>query len=157
MNLFNESELEAEQQADEAFIAEDPESDKPSKKGKRKASEIFKGIPVEEVLIPLADDQKLCPDCSTPLEVIGKEYVRQEFQYTPAKGKIVRFYRETAKCPVCSNLSAMAQNIKFVKAVVPETLIPHSYASSSVVAWSMYQKYANAMPLYRQEQDWKQL
>lgn len=29
-------------------------------------------------------------------------------------------------------------------------------ASTSAVAWIMYQKYFNGMPLYRQEQDWKQ-
>ena len=40
---------------------------------------------------------------------------------------------------------------KFVKAAVPEALIPNSYASGSAVAWVMYQKFANAMPLYRQE------
>lgn len=51
----------------------------------------------------------------------------------------------------------MAENIKFVKAHVPDALIPNSYASSSAVAWVMYQKFANAMPLYCQEQDWKQL
>lgn len=32
----------------------------------------------------------------------------------------------------------------------------HSLASPSPVAWAMYQKYANAMPLYRQEKDWNQ-
>ena len=29
-------------------------------------------------------------------------------------------------------------------------------ASASTVAWTMYQKYANGLPLYRQEKDWKQ-
>lgn len=47
--------------------------------------------------------------------------------------------------------------IKFVKVAVTETLIPNSYASGLVVAWDMYQKFANAMPLYYQEQDWHQL
>ena len=47
----------------------------------------------------------------------------------------------------------MEENILFVKAEVPEALIPNSYASSSAVGWTMYQKFANAMPLYRQEQD----
>ena len=51
----------------------------------------------------------------------------------------------------------MEENISFVKAQVPEALIPNSYASSSAVGWTMYQKFANAMPLYRQEQNWKQL
>lgn len=51
----------------------------------------------------------------------------------------------------------MEETINFVKAAVPEAFIPNSYASGSAVAWVMYQKFANAMPLYRQEQDWHQL
>lgn len=77
------------------------------------------------------------------------EFVRQEFRFTPAKGKVANIYRETAKCPKCSTESAMAKNIQFVKTNVPEALIPHSYATPSVVAWVMYQKYMNVLPLYR--------
>ena len=91
------------------------------------------------------------------MEVIGKEFVRREFRFTPAKGEVINYYRETAKCHRCSTETAMERNIRFVKANVPEALIPHSYASASAAAWVMYQKYANAMPLYRQEQDWKQM
>ena len=91
------------------------------------------------------------------MEAIGKEFVRREFRFTPARGEVVSIYRETAKCPVCSMAPAMAGAAGFVKAHVPEALIPHSYASASAVAWTMYQKYANSMPLYRQEQDWKQM
>ena len=40
----------------------------------------------------------------------------------------------------------MEENIKFVKAAVPEAFIPNSYASGTAVAWVMYQKFANAMP-----------
>ena len=57
----------------------------------------------------------------------------------------------------CSTADAMEENIKFVKAAVPEALIPNSYASGTAVAWVMYKKFANAMPLYRQEQDGHQL
>jgi hypothetical protein len=51
----------------------------------------------------------------------------------------------------------MERNIQFVKSHVPEALMPNGYASASVVAWVMYQKYANAVPLYRQEKDWNQM
>ncbi|MQN01130.1 MAG: transposase [bacterium LCO1.1] len=43
-----------------------------------------------------------------------------------------------------------------VKSKVPEALIKKSYASSSAVAWTIYQKYVNSVPLYGQEKDWKQ-
>ena len=51
------------------------------------------------------------------------------FDETEQETEVVNIYRETYKCPVCSTADAMAENIKF----------------------------ANAMPLYRQEQDWHQL
>ena len=51
------------------------------------------------------------------------------FDEAEQETEVVNIYRETYKCPVCSTADAMAENIKF----------------------------ANAMPLYRQEQDWHQL
>lgn len=33
----------------------------------------------------------------------------------------------------------------------------HGMASASTVAWVMFQKYFNGMPLYRQEASWKEL
>ena len=39
------------------------------------------------------------------MEAIGKEFVRREFRFTPARGEVINIYRETAKCPVCSCFS----------------------------------------------------
>lgn len=127
------------------------------RKAKGTYAELFKGVPVKDEVIPLSEDQKHCGDCGAQMEIIGREFVRQEFRFTPAKGEVVNIYRETAKCPSCSQAPDMEKAVSFVKAHVPEALIPHSYASASTVAWTMYQKYANSMPLYRQEQDWKQM
>lgn len=121
--------------------------------GAEPAQELFKGVPSRDELISLPEDQRNCDACGARLETIGKEFIRHEFRYTPAKGEVVNIYRETYKCPMYSTANTMAENIKFVKAHVPEALIPNSYTSESAVAWVMYQKFANAMPLYRQEQD----
>ena len=155
-NLFDEAEQEAVL-ADESDIAEAIPVKEHTRKAKSKQSDIFKGVPSRDEIIPLSDKQKHCSDCGAQLEVIGKQFVRREFRFTPAKGEVVNIYVETAKCPVCSEAPAMEKAIQFVKAHAPEALIPHSYASTSVVAWVMYQKYANSMPLYRQEQDWNQM
>jgi transposase len=117
----------------------------------------FKGIPVRKEVVTLSEDERFCPDCETPLKRIGEEMVRREFRFTPAKGEVVEFYTETYKCPECTSGNTPEKSYEFVKAKAPEPLIPYSYASASSVAWIMYQKYANAMPLYRQEADWKQL
>ena len=154
LSLFNEAEQEAgplEEPAEPVIVREH------TRQAKRTGDELFKGVPSRDEVIPLSEEQKYCADCGAEMEVIGKEFVRREFRFTPAKGKIVNIYRETAKCPSCSTASAMKRNIQFVKAIVPEALIPYSYTSASVVAWVMYQKYANSMPLYRQEKDWKQM
>ena len=156
LSLFNETEVEAGS-SDRAPESETVIVKKHTRQAKRTSDEIFKGVPSRDEVIPLGEEQKHCADCGAEMEVIGREFVRREFRFTPAKGEVVNIYRETAKCPKCSTASAMARSIQFVKAHVPEALIPHSYASASSVAWAMYQKYANSMPLYRQEQDFKQL
>ncbi len=156
MNLFDEAEQEAD--TENALPSEETVTVKEhTRKGKRTQEELFRGIPSRDVVIALSEEEKTCKDCGTQLTVIGKELVRKEFHFTPAKGEIICYYRETAKCPVCSEAWEMEENISFVKAAMPAPLIPHSYASASSVAWVMYQKYANAMPLYRQEQDFSQM
>ena len=155
-SLFDEAEQEA-MPTDETEIAESVPVKEHTRKAKSKQSDVFKGVPSRDEIIPLSEDQKYCTECGSEMKVIGREFVRREFRFTPAKGEVVNIYVETAKCPVCSEAPAMEKAVQFVKSHAPEALIPHSYATASVVAWVMYQKYANSMPLYRQEQDWKQL
>ena len=153
LNLFDE----AQQEADSAVKIPVVKVAGHTRKKKRTLDELFKGIPSRDEVISLPENERICDECGAALELVGKEFVRHEFRYTPAKGEVVNIYRETYKCPVCSTADVMAENMKFVKAQVPEALIPNSYVSESAAAWVMYQKFANAMPLYRQEQDWHQL
>ncbi len=121
LSLFNEAEQEAgflrEAEAEETVVREH------IRKAKGTQAELFKGVPVKDEVIPLSEDQKHCGDCGAQLEVIGREFVRQEFRFTPAKGEVVNIYRETAKCPACSQTPAMEKAVSFVKAYVPEALI----------------------------------
>nr|WP_300842502.1 IS66 family transposase [uncultured Acetatifactor sp.] len=154
LSLFNEAEQEASpagEQAQEAIVKGH------ARRAKSTHADIFKGVPARDEVISLSEEQRYCAECGAGMEAIGKEFVRREFRFTLARGEVVSIYRETAKCPACSMAPAMAGAVGFAKAHVQEALIPHSYASASAVAWTMYQKYANSMPLYRQEQDWKQM
>lgn len=58
LNLFNEAEQEAapEEEPEPAVIREH------TRKAKRKQSDTFQGVPSEDVVIPLSDDQRRCPD-----------------------------------------------------------------------------------------------
>lgn len=60
--------------------------------------------------------------------------------------------REEKTCPDCGTEMVPV----FVKSKVPPPLLKHSFALPSAAAWTMYQKYVNAVPLYRQEKDWVQ-
>ena len=155
-NLFDEAEQEAIP-VDETETAGAVPVKEHTRKPKSRQADVFKGVPSRDEIIPLSEDQKFCADCGAERKVIGREFLRREFRFIPAKGEVVNIYVETAKCPVCSEAPAMEKAVQFVKSHAPEALILHSYATASVVAWVMYQKYANSMPLYRQEQDWKQL
>lgn len=127
------------------------------RKSKRTIQDTFKGVPVVREVVELPEDERFCSDCNAPLEKIGEELVRREFRYTPAQGKVVEIYIETYKCPKCTNGNTPEKSYEFKKSQAPAPLIPHSYASASVVAWIMYQKYGLALPLYRQEKGWEQL
>ena len=116
----------------------------------------FKGMKVNKVLIPLPDEEKVCPVCGTQMERIGEEYVRRELVFIPATCEINEYYTETYGCPSCKEGKGDTEAAVFAKSQAPDALICKSPASSSTVAWTMYQKYANGMPLYRQEKDWKQ-
>ena len=156
LNLFDE----AEQEADPTWKQELPDDitvPEHKRKARRTHADLFKNVPSCDEIISLPEEERNCPTCGTQMECIGKEFVRHEFRFTPAKGKVVNIYRETYKCPECAISEEHPDDQTFVKAPVQEPLIPESYASESVVGWAMHQKYQNGLPLNRQESEWKQL
>ena len=156
LNLFDE----AEQEADPTWEQELPDDitvPEHKRKARRTHADLFKNVPSCDEIISLPEEERNCPTCGTQMECIGKEFVRHEFRFTPAKGKVVNIYRETYKCPECAISEEHPDDQTFVKAPVQEPLIPESYASESVVGWAMHQKYQNGLPLNRQESEWTQL
>lgn len=154
LSLFNEFEEEADfdEAAREAEAIAEELSEKPKAKKKRSTNlERFKGIPVKKV--ELEPDSKVCPDCGTELERIGTELVRRELEYTPAKFKVVEYYSVNYKCPSCT---PDKETPVIIKGKDGKAHMLHGMASASTIAWVIYQKFVNSIPLYRQEQDWKQ-
>ena len=159
LDFFNEVELEADQTPEEEFLYEFEPEESAAESRKRKPrtprKEMFKGLRiVEEDPIELPEEERYCDTCGTKMEAEGRKLIREVLKFTPAKLELHRIYVRTYICPECKE-NGEKNSIKNARA--PETLIPHSYADKSVVAHSMYQKFANAVPLYRQEKDWEQM
>ena len=125
------------------------------RKRKPKASreDIYAGLPVREVVIPLSEEQKRCDYCNAEMKVIGKTKVREEIRITPAKVERIVYMQEFAICPECRKDGDGV----IVKASVPKALLPHSPASPSAVAYIIYEKTFLALPYYRQEKSMFQL
>lgn len=152
LSLFNEAEVEA----DGHTISEPI---KKSVKGylridaRTKREELLKDLPVVEIECDVPAEEQFCIRCGKALKRIGKETVREELEYIPAKIQIVRYVRWSYGCPSCKRTGQSY----IVKAQTPTSLMNHSLASPSSVANVMYEKYVNSVPLYRQEKAWEQM
>jgi len=114
---------------------------------------VLKNVPTRQVICEGTPQSLVCPQCGNSLKAIGTEVVRRELDYHPASLEVIEYVQTAYACPKCKH----SDHPYIVKAPVPRSLLNHSLASASSVANVMYQKYVNAMPLYRQEQTWKDL
>lgn len=102
----------------------------------------------------LEEGQLNCPVCGGKLKEIGKELVRQEIEYVPAKLILKSYVRYSYKCEACGTENSEKETSTIVKTKTPKALLAHSFASPSLAAEVIYQKYYMGAPLYRQEKMW---
>ena len=154
-NFFNELEIETADDTDTLDPSEEeatPQS--PKKRKPRKTNdERFKGIPVKKEYLDELGENPVCPDCGSPLVYIGEEYVRRELEYIPAVVRVIEYYSRNYKCSQNCKKDGTLPRIVKGKDNKPHML--YGMASSSTIAWIMYQKFVNSVPLYRQEKDWQ--
>lgn len=117
------------------------------RKPKAKRDDIYAGLPIREVKIPLTEEERRCEYCNSEMATMGYTQVREEIRITPAKVERIRLMQEVAICPECKKDG----DGTIVKADVYPALLPHSPASASSVAYVMFEKTFMGMPYYRQE------
>ena len=148
MSLFNEAETEAKPSAPEPEISVKPHKRK-KKVGHRE--ELLAKLPHQKIVVE--PETTVCPECGSTLSPVGEEFIRSEVVYIPARVEVKDFYRKSYECRTCRKQGQPA----ILKAAMPQPVIPHSIASPSAVAHVMMQKYGYALPLYRQESEWKRI
>ena len=156
MDLFNEVEASADPSLEEedAKDATEENQEEVSKKGPRKKrstdKERYKGVPVEKRYLEPSEGTPVCEECGSLMEKIGEEFVHRELRITPARAKVIEYYSVNYACKQCMD-DAVSPTI--VKGKDGKAHMMYGMASASTVAWIIYQKYCNRMPLYRIEQD----
>jgi transposase len=141
-------------EAEECAAPELPESEIEEityrrKKRKGKREEDLSGLPVEQIIYQLSEEERDCPECEETMHVMGRQ-VRREVKIIPAQFTVIEHVQMVYSCRSCEKNS---DYVSIVKAPIPEPVIKNSIASPSAVAHVMTQKFVNAMPLYRQEKD----
>ena len=150
ISLFNEAEKEQDHKAaeptEETFAVKAH-----ARKKKRTLDEITANLPEKEILLELPEEQLVCDKCGGKFKAIGKKFVRREMQVIPRQVEILAYYTVTYACDHCEKDTGFA-HIASAKPPVP--LMKHSLASPSSVADIMAKKYADGLPLARQEKIW---
>ncbi len=100
-----------------------------------------KDLPVEEQVLDLSEEEKVCPKTGKALKKIGKE-VTLKLAYRPGSYFIKKIIRPKYAFPQESDAGI---NI----APLPESLLPRCRADESFLADILVKKYADHLPLYR--------
>ena len=127
---------------------------KQERKPKADYDEMFANLPIHyEEVNTLSEEEKQCPECGAGMIPTGHEEIRTELRYTRAKLERIVYIATTCGCPACKD----TEDPRFMKDEGSPALIPGGYASASLVSHIMYEKYADALPLYRQKKGFELL
>jgi transposase len=151
--IFNEAEAERqpiniEPKLDDVDIEE---SIHEPKKQKGKRDKDFSRLPKQVVEYRLSPEEQVCPECGNTLHEVRPE-IRRELEVIPAQIIV-----KESRCMVyaCRNCEREGITVPMITAPAPKPVIKGSIASPSLIAYIMKNKYVDAIPLYRQEQEYK--
>lgn len=128
-------------------VADTPEEvPGPQKAGKRRPR-LPPDLPRKEIIVRLPPEEQVHDCCHQPMHVMGEE-VREELELIPAHVQVTRYVREKYGCRCCEQHGTVGR----VKVASPvPALFGKSYATPSLVAQLIINKFQFALPLYRQE------
>lgn len=119
-----------------------PTETPPAKKNGHGRKPLPASLPRKQVLHDLTPDQLPCPDCGAVRLKIGEE-VREQLEYVPASLIVLQHVRPKYACKACAAHVAIAERL-------PEP-IEKGLPGPGLLAQVIVSKYADHLPLYRQE------
>lgn len=117
-----------------------------ARKKKRTVDELTKNLPVKEIGIDFSESRLTCDKCGGTFKLIRRELI-----IIPQTETILEYYRCTYACDKCEKDTGYAH---IITTKTPSPLMKHSLASPSSGVDIMAKKYADGLPLARQEKIW---
>ena len=144
--LFNEGE-----EIDAAVVEAEPDAETITHtRNKPKRKPLPGHLPRETIVHDI--DDKTCKCCGNELHRIGEEK-NEQLEFIPAQVKVIEHVRPKYGCRHCEQ---QGTEVRIKIAPVPKSPIPKSMATASLLAHVITSKYQYALPLYRQEQMFRQ-
>ncbi|MFZ0930813.1 MAG: IS66 family transposase [Syntrophobacteraceae bacterium] len=141
LHMFNEAEVLVEKEAQKKLVIAEHTRQKPKRKP------LPPELPRIEVIEDIDESEKICA-CGAELSRIGEE-VCEKLDYIPAKIRVIRIIRPKYACKSCEGVESDEPTVKI--APPPAQIIPKGIATPGLIAHVAISKYADALPLYRQE------
>jgi transposase len=142
LHLFNEAEALLEEKKKEAPVTV-PEHTR--QRPRRKP--LPENLPRIEVIEDIKESEKVCA-CGAKLSRIGED-ISEKLDIIPAKIQVIRTIRPKYACKSCEGVESDGPTVKI--APPPAQIIPKGIATPGLLAYVAVSKYADALPLYRQE------
>jgi len=146
LGLFNEAEAGATPSPEPVSTITIAEHQR-AKPGRRPIS---KDLPREIVVHDLTPQEKQCPCCGQDRPLVGEE-TTEEVDIIPAQVKVIQHIRKVYGPCRCKDFENSGKP-PMERAAMPPRMIHGSIASSGMLAYVVTAKYADGLPLYRQEQ-----
>lgn len=143
LSLFNDSpdNIPADPDTEEEILIA---PHKRKKRGRKPLSEHLKRV---DIIHDLSEEEKMC-GCGHMMSRIGQDEC-EKLDYIPAKVQVERHIRYKYACKHCEGVDSDGPTVKI--APPPAQLIPKSNATAGLLAHIITSKFADALPLYRQQ------
>jgi len=115
------------------------------KKGRGKKKPFPEGLPREDKVIDIPEDQKTCPHDGTKLKLIGEDIV-EKLKTVPAQSSVIVERKQKYACPCCEAHLVQGKT---------NPILPKTIATPEILSFLIFSKFFQGLPLYRLEELYK--
>ncbi|WP_437275449.1 IS66 family transposase [Sorangium sp. So ce375] len=135
---------DAPPQPEQGLVPQPPEPPKPPR-GRGGRAPLPEHLPRETRVVPVPEAERTCPQCGAEKKCIGHR-TSEVLEFIPAQFKIIEEQREKLACPRCPEQGVTTAD--------SEKVMDRGRPGPGLLASILVEKFEDAMPLYRQSQQY---